>query len=133
MTTTKNAIQTLDDETLATLIGEAAYVGHGLEANPALVLRGSTVFDVVASLADDIEVRLGSYRSRSAADRHGVEFCGRVFEACDGAGIELDDEAIGFQVLPRRVYEGTRAPEPIKTSAPPSEPAPETVVPSSQG
>lgn len=114
----KNALKTLDIETLGTLIHESQYVGTGLEANVALVTRGGTVYDVVASLhgagaadEDGIEVRVGSYRTKECADRHGKEFCQRVFEACDGAGLELDDEAIGFQVLPRRVYEGTQAPE----------------------
>ena len=115
---TKNAIPTLNDETLAALIGEAAYVGHGLEANHALVTRGGTVYDVVASLGEGIDVRLGSYRTRECADRHGKEFCLRVFEACDGAGIELEDEAIGFQCVPRRVYQGTLAPEAAPAKAP---------------
>lgn len=107
----KNAIKTLNDQILATLVSEAAYVGHGLEANPSLVFRGATVYDVIAALNEDIEVRLGSYRTSECAHRHGKEFCQRVFEACDAAGIELEDGAIGFQCVPRRVYEGTVSPE----------------------
>lgn len=107
----KISLANLTELELSELIDVASYVGTGLEANLALVARGGTVYDVIAVLGDGcgVEVRVGSYRTRECADRHGKEFCQRLFEACDQAHVQIADDGIGFQTLPYRVYSGTPA------------------------